>query len=126
MDFSSSRGRTANSELKRKAAVSTSDGNSDAKKARITDKFKGMTKAEVLVYGLSETAKTNKRKGWYRIEFGLNDVKTGKEHLTETEKSQFYLSMKYWPNILSIQSEIIIKKDRKMECSGKQGSKIRW
>ncbi len=51
LDFSSSRGRTANSELKRKAAVSTSDGNSDAKKGRTTDKFKGMTKAEVLVYG---------------------------------------------------------------------------
>ena len=66
-DFSSSRSRTANSELKRKAAVSTSDGNSDAKKARTTDKLKGMTKAEVLVYGLSEAAKTNKRKGWYRI-----------------------------------------------------------
>ena len=126
LDFSSSRSRTANSELKRKAVVSTSDGNSDAKKARTTDKFKGMTRAEVLIYGLSEAAKTNKRKGWYRIEFGLSDVKTGKERLTETEKSQILFEHELLSQHFKYIKRNYHQKDRKMECSRKQGSKIRW
>jgi len=65
--------RQSRSELKRKAVEDCGRDAQKIAKTTISQSFKAKSKIEILKSALSEGLVKKKRKGWHRLEFGLNE-----------------------------------------------------